>query len=66
VSGWLAKYLPDSVLQMANGRLSDRFLFGSDYPFLEPQRCLASLRERSWRDGVLEKILWSNASRLFP
>lgn len=66
VSGWLAKYLPESVLAMANGRLSDRFLFGSDYPFLEPQRCLASLRERPWRDGILEKILWSNAASLFP
>lgn len=66
LSGWLAKYLPESVLNMANGRLSDRFLFGSDYPFLEPQRCLASLRERTWRDGVLDKILWSNAASLFP
>lgn len=64
VSGWLAKYLPESVLAMANGRLSDRFLFGSDYPFLEPARCLASLRERTWREGVLEKILWSNGSSL--
>jgi uncharacterized protein len=66
LSGWLAKYLPESVLQMANGRLSDRFVFGSDYPFLEPARCVASLKERTWREGVLEKILWSNAAALFP
>lgn len=66
LSGWLAKYLPEPVLTFANARLSDRVLFGSDYPFLEPQRCLASLKERPWREGVLEKILWSNAVRLFP
>ncbi len=66
LSGWIAKYLPEVVLNFANTRLSDRFLFGSDYPFLDPQRCLDGLRERSWRDGVLEKITWSNASRLFP
>lgn len=65
VSGWLAKYLPESVLAQANGRLSDRFVFGSDYPFLDPARCLASLRERTWRDGVLDKIQWGNAARLF-
>lgn len=65
VSGWLAKYLPEVVLQYANGRLSHRFLFGSDYPFLDPERCLSSLKERPWRDGALDGILWRNASELF-
>lgn len=66
LSGWLAKYLPASVLQFTNTRLSNQVVFGSDYPFLEPARCLESLKEQKWRDGVLEKVLWSNAARLFP
>lgn len=66
LSGWLAKYLPESVLTFANGRLSNQVVFGSDYPFLEPKRCLESLRERTWKEGVLEKITWNNAARLFP
>lgn len=65
LSGWLAKYLPQSVLQQANGRLNRRMVFGSDYPFLDPKRCLDSLREQTWREGYLENILGSNAARLF-
>jgi uncharacterized protein len=65
LSGWIAKYLPPIVLQHANGRLNRRFVFGSDYPFLDPRRCLDSLRELSWREGYLENILWSNAQQLF-
>lgn len=66
LSGWLAKYLPESVLRYANSRLQDKVLFGSDYPFFDLRRCLASLKEVPWKDGVLEKVLWSNASKLFP
>lgn len=65
LSGWLAKYLPETVLRQANGRLQDKVLFGSDYPFLDVRRCLESLRELPWKDGVLDKILWANAARLF-
>lgn len=65
ISGWLPKYLPESVLRFANSRLQDKVLFGSDYPFIDLQRSLAGAREVAWKDGVLDKILWSNASRLF-
>jgi predicted TIM-barrel fold metal-dependent hydrolase len=65
ISGWLPKYLPESVLRYANSKLQDRFLFGSDYPFFDLQRCLSSIKEVTWKDGVLDKILGGNASRLF-
>ncbi|HLE47185.1 MAG TPA: amidohydrolase family protein [Candidatus Thermoplasmatota archaeon] len=65
ISGWLPKYLPESVLRYANSRLQDKFVFGSDYPFFDLGRCLASIREVAWKDGVLDKILWGNAARVF-
>ena len=39
-SGWSPRYVPDSLLREAATRLQDRFLFGSDYPFITPQRWL--------------------------
>lgn len=65
ISGWLAKYLPESVLRYANSRLKDKVIFGTDYPFFELERCLTSLKEVTWKDGVLDKILWSNAAKIF-
>lgn len=65
ISGWLAKYLPDSVVRYANSRLQDKVVFGTDYPFFDLARCLASVRELQWKEGVLDKILWSNAARIF-
>jgi uncharacterized protein len=65
ISGWLPKYLPESVLRYANSRLQDKVVFGSDYPFFDLRRCIDGLKDVSWKDGVLEKVLWSNAARIF-
>lgn len=65
ISGWLPKYLPESVLRYANSRLQDKFVFGSDYPFFDLARCLQSMKEVAWKEGVLEKLLWTNAARIF-
>jgi predicted TIM-barrel fold metal-dependent hydrolase len=46
------------------GRLRDRFLFGSDYPFIAPQRCLDELSAMDLSPEVREKLLRGNAARL--
>jgi uncharacterized protein len=65
ISGWLPKYLPESVLRYANSRLSHKVIFGTDFPFFDIKRCLDSLKDVQWKDGVLDKILWSNAAGIF-
>jgi predicted TIM-barrel fold metal-dependent hydrolase len=37
-AGWSPRYIPESLLGEAATCLQDRFLFGSDYPFIIPQR----------------------------
>ena len=44
LSGWSPKYIPQALLTEAAGRLNAKFLFGSDYPFIPPDRWLATLR----------------------
>jgi len=43
ISGWSPKRIPAEVVRELRGRLSAQFLWGSDFPFITPERCLAEL-----------------------
>lgn len=64
ISGWAPRYIPDSVMSALKGRLQDQFLFGSDYPFIQPQRCLEELEQLGLSEPVREKLLRTNGERL--
>ena len=64
LSGYLPRYMPESFLKMATGLLQDQTLFGSDYPFITPERWLSDFESVQLRDEVREKILLGNAKRL--
>src|SRR5213593_3495151 len=64
ISGWSPRYIPTEVLRDMKGRLKDQFLFGSDYPFLQPERCLEELQGLDIPEPVLQKILVENGRRL--
>jgi predicted TIM-barrel fold metal-dependent hydrolase len=49
----------------ARTRLQDRVLFGSDYPFILPQRWLADFDAlEGFKPEVRQKILYDNAARI--
>lgn len=64
LSGWSPKYFSPSLVRYANTILQDRVLFGSDYPFLTPERWLADFEQAGFKPEVREKILLGNAKRL--
>jgi hypothetical protein len=65
LSGWLPKYVPEAVMNEARKRLSDRILFGSDYPFILPERWLEDFDARpGFTPEVKRKILHDNAAAL--
>jgi predicted TIM-barrel fold metal-dependent hydrolase len=64
ISGWAPKYIPAEVIRELKGRLQDQFVFGSDYPFIQPQRCLDELAGLEIPEAALQKLLVGNASRL--
>jgi uncharacterized protein len=64
ISGWAPRYIPAEVMRDMKGRLQDQFLFGSDYPFIQPQRCLEELSGLDLPDEVLQKVLLVNGMRL--
>ena len=64
ISGWAPRYIPAEVMRDMKGRLQDQFVFGSDYPFISPQRCLDELQSLEFPDAALQKVLLGNGRRL--
>jgi predicted TIM-barrel fold metal-dependent hydrolase len=64
LSGWSPKYFPPQLVQQANSLLQDKVLFGTDYPFISPDRWLADFAKLPIKDEVRPKILKDNAARL--
>lgn len=65
LSGWSPKYFSPTLVQYANTRLKNKVLFGSDYPFITPDRWLADFEQISIREEVRPLILKENAVKLF-
>jgi predicted TIM-barrel fold metal-dependent hydrolase len=64
LSGWSPKYFPPSLVQFAKTFLQDKCLFGSDHPYITPDRWLADFEKLPLKPEVKEKILWKNAQKL--
>jgi uncharacterized protein len=64
LSGWSPKYFPPQLIRYANSLLRDRVLFGSDYPFITPERWLADFAAVDIKPEVRPLILKQNAMRL--
>jgi predicted TIM-barrel fold metal-dependent hydrolase len=64
LSGWSPKYFPPQLIQYANTLLKHKMLFGSDYPFITPDRWMADFEQIGIRPEVRPLILKENAARL--
>ena len=64
ISGWSPRRIPPEVVRELRGRLADQFVWGSDFPFIKPERCLSELAELGLPDDVTDKVLRGNAARV--
>jgi predicted TIM-barrel fold metal-dependent hydrolase len=64
-SGYLAEQLPELFQRAIRGRLQDKALFGTDFPYVDLEKALVSFDKLGLKDVVKEKILLSNARALF-
>lgn len=64
LSGWSPRYYPPELVREIGGRLQDRTLFGSDYPFIKPMRVLNELDALELKPEAKVKILRENAAQL--
>jgi len=65
LSGWSPKYFSPTLVQYANTKLKHKVLFGSDYPWITPDRWLADFDKIDIREDVRPLVLKANAARLF-
>ena len=64
LSGWAPRYFPDTLKREINGRLQDKFMYGSDYPEIPPKRWLEEFEGGGYKAEVVEKVLYQNAKRI--
>ncbi|MGH8932803.1 MAG: amidohydrolase family protein [Egibacteraceae bacterium] len=64
ISGWSPRRIPPDVVHEMGGRLRDRFIWGSDTPFISPERSLAEMNDLGLSPTALTGILHGNAMRL--
>ena len=64
LSGWAPRYIPKELVREADTRLKDKVLFGSDFPYVSPDRWLSEFSDLPIRDEVRPKILQDNARRI--
>ena len=64
LSGWSPKYMSEELLGAVRRTLSDRTLFGTDFPFITPERWLEDWDGLGMPDDLTRKVLHDNAARL--
>jgi hypothetical protein len=65
LSGWLPRYIPSVIWDHARSRVQDKVLFGSDYPFILPDRWIMDFEKiERLSPEVKQKILYATAARI--
>ena len=64
ISGWSPRRIPEEVMRELRGRLTEQFLWGSDYPLLTPERCLSEFEALELPAGTAAAVLHGNAARI--
>jgi predicted TIM-barrel fold metal-dependent hydrolase len=64
LSGWLPKYIPKELINESITRLNKKILFGSDYPFITPERWLNDWKKLEISKELEENIFLKNASEI--
>jgi predicted TIM-barrel fold metal-dependent hydrolase len=64
LSGWSPKYFPPQIIRYANSQLGHKFLFGSDFPLITPDKWIAAYDEAGFKPELRDRILKGNAAKL--
>ncbi|QDZ11970.1 amidohydrolase family protein [Devosia ginsengisoli] len=59
------KHWPQQLVHFANTYGQDKFLFGTDWPVIDPERAMREVGDLNFREEPLRKILRDNALNVF-
>lgn len=66
IDAYAPKYLPASLVHYMNSYGSDKVLFGTDWPVIDPRRGVAEVEALGLRPEARAKVMRGNALRVFP
>ena len=64
LSGWSPRYFPPQIVRYANGQLSGKMMFGSDFPLIRPDMWIEAARDIGFKESVMAGIMKDNAVRV--
>jgi hypothetical protein len=64
LSGWSPKHFQPLLVTYMTKLIPQKFLFGTDYPMLSPQRWLEDFKQLNVTSEVRKMVLGENARRL--
>jgi uncharacterized protein len=64
LSGWSPTYFDPLLVQYARTIAQDKFLFGSDWPVITPERWMQDFAAYEFEEPALSKIMRDNAAKL--
>jgi predicted TIM-barrel fold metal-dependent hydrolase len=65
LSGWHPRFFSEQLINQINTTLQDKIMFGTDYPWIIPEKWLTAFDKLPIADEVRPKILKENARRIF-
>jgi predicted TIM-barrel fold metal-dependent hydrolase len=65
LSGWHPRFFTDNLVDQLNTALQDKAMFGTDYPWITPEKWLSAFEKLPIKDEVRSKILKENAMSIF-
>jgi len=64
IAGWAPRHIPELVVTYMNSILSQKALFGSDWPLISRKRILEELRQLPLKEESLNRIITQNPKKL--
>ncbi|MGI0084017.1 MAG: amidohydrolase family protein [Nitrososphaerales archaeon] len=65
LSGWSPKYFDPAIVLHMSKLITEKFMFGTDFPFLHPAKWLSAFESLGVSEEVKKKVLRDNAVRVF-
>jgi len=66
IDAYAPKHLPESLIHYMNSYGSDKVLFGTDWPVIDPRRAAKEVEDHNLRPESFRKVMRENALEVFP
>ncbi len=65
IDAYAPKYLPPTLVHYMNSYGSDKVMFGTDWPVIDPERAVEEMKVHNFRPDALQKIMRDTAIKVF-